>query len=62
MKLNRYAYLNYLLKKHIRDIILICYQEPGRGGGGDFGRTCSAEIQVYGVVSRGINGKVIVIF
>lgn len=31
-KLNRYAYLNYLLKNHIRDIILICYQEPG----GDF--------------------------
>lgn len=29
IKLNRYAYLNYLLKNHIRDIILICYQEPG---------------------------------
>lgn len=29
---------------------------------GDFGRTCSAEIQVYEVVNRGISGKVIVIF
>lgn len=29
IKLNRYAYLNYLLKNHIRDIILICYQDPG---------------------------------
>lgn len=58
MKLNRYAYLNYLLKKHTRDIILICYQEPG----GDLGRTCRAEIQVYRVVNRGIKGKVIVIF
>lgn len=30
--------------------------------GGDLGRTCSAEIQVYGVLNRGIKGKVIVIF
>lgn len=57
MKLNRYAYLNYLLKKHTRDIILICYQELG-----DLGRTCRAEIQVYRVVNRGIKGKVIVVF
>lgn len=34
-----------------------------RAPGGIFGRTCSADIQVYGVASRrGISGKVIVIF
>lgn len=51
--MNRYAYLNYLLKKQIPDIIL---------RGEDFGRTCRAEIQVYEVVNQGITAKVIVIF